>query len=818
MAKASRLALFITILVVMVAVLAALFVFQVITWVYVVSSPAAWLFLVGLIWGFSEMWNWTKVGKRGEMADLSLILVLGAFFYLITSDFFTALLGAFGVYLFIGMFELKEYPVINKLGLITAIVYNVIFVMGLLDKFLPLKGFSYRDTAFGFSFWLILILGFAFFGRKYLVVWRFMSPQYLSLGLYLIAWLAVAYVSRWVQPDFYGYIYEVLIVTSFIVYFVSGPTLGFIMGIKRNSDQDLTALVQEVADQMGLKGKIKVGIGNYPIINAMAYGAFFDKRMGIICEDWRSIPPNELQGIIAHELAHLRGNHTLILTLISALTLIVQQLLNIPATFYDYTFVPGLSTRFPLIYYILVNILIFIILYVFVRILEGKADRAVRDIGRGPDLAKALYNLEGFYAFGREIGLNTMLLCDEKILPENKKMDYFNTAQYISDYLIRPSRGSLLSNLLNSHPPSPIRIASMFDTSFGPFAEAIMNFTLLRQKSRERFGRAMEDPRREFELQTTAQFLRQFQEDSVVSLCDSIGLREDFHLIVGKQHLLTHKIDGTLRFGVIDSIKYEENVGMPTTLVISESNGDVTEVPAELYDHELVQVGGRYDLKNHGCVTLESISLSEDQMDATFTFTMLDNSTFKLAKKDVKLPLPLDYLDDLAGKHIFLQKHGTYENFSCTHVDPGPSFKEYRFTVTRLGQDQEEIWEGKDLVVFPRYFGMPMHNDKTLWAHQLATFQYLQENQNRVLFSLKKPVNNEERGVITRISPGEGSESAVITIRNIHGIMREIPLKQVDFVAFSGETAAFELTRDLSFATKLLHKIIQRFRPTHAFM
>ena len=48
----------------------------------------------------------------------------------------------------------------------------------------------------------------------------------------------------------------------------------------------------------------------------------------------------------------------------------------------------------------------------------------------------------------REIGLNTMLLCDEKITEENRRQDYLETAEYLDKMIIAPSRGTLLSNFL----------------------------------------------------------------------------------------------------------------------------------------------------------------------------------------------------------------------------------------------------------------------------------------------------------------------------------------------------------------------------------
>jgi Zn-dependent protease with chaperone function len=814
----SRKALFWTLLISTIGFFVYVLGVQIITWQYIANTPLSWLFLGSLLWGFSELWIWVKVGKRGEMADFAILLMLLFFFWMLTEDLFTGVLGAFGIYLFIGIFELKEYAVLNKLGLITAIVYNLIFVMGLIDHFFPNPELSLRDSAFSFSFWLILILGFAFFGRKYLIVWRFMSPQYLTLGLYLIAWLAVVYVARIFSLDFNLYIYEVLIITNFIVYFLSGPLLGKIMGIKPVQDPELTNVVKEVANQMGIKGRVRVGLGQYPIINAMAYGAFFDKRMGIICEDWRAIPRNELQGIIAHELAHLQGNHTLILALITTVDLVVRKIAAIPATIYDYTFNPGLSERFPMLFFILLNIIIFAFLYIFVRILEGKADRAVRDIGRGEDLARALFNLEGFYAYGREVGLNTMLLCDEKNLPENQELDYFETAQYLSSYLVRPSRVSLVSSLLNSHPPSAIRIASMYDHSFSSWSEALMTFSLLGSRKREQFAKGIENARFQFERQATDQFSRMFQEKTINDFCTRIRHTEDFNLKVGKQHLFTHKIDNTCIFGTIQEVKWQENVGMPTTFVIRGSNGDLTEVPANLYDISPVEVGGHYDLRKIGPVTLESLDIATDLKGATFKFRQKDRTVISLSHKDVKLPTSLDFLDKLVGKLVFLRKHGTIIPYTCQKVEGGSSYQDYSLVVTRRGDNEIETWKAKDMVIFPFHAAMAIHKDKAIWQDQIKVLRTLWENGSRITVNLKKPVNNMEIGKITGINSKSGDLAENILFMNMFQKQKEIPVRDIDYISYSSNNiATFELLDDISYPTKLLHKFTKRIHPPRIF-
>jgi len=104
----------------------------------------------------------------------------------------------------------------------------------------------------------------------------------------------------------------------------------------------------------------------------------------------------------------------------------------------------------------------------FVRILEGKADAKAKNTGYANELVKALYNLESFYATGREIGLNTMLLCDEKINHDNEMLNFLNTADYLNKSIVKPKRISLVSNLINSHPPTYHRIVAILDNKLTP--------------------------------------------------------------------------------------------------------------------------------------------------------------------------------------------------------------------------------------------------------------------------------------------------------------------------------------------------------------
>ena len=300
-------------------------------WIMLLGDWIFYALFIFYLLSIEELYRWAKFGKRSEMSDFVALLFFFFLILFISKDVFTSIMGAFSIYLWFGIAELKDYPVLNKILIISLVTYNVIFVSGIISNIIgnPIV----INTAFSFSFWIILGLGFILFGRKYIVIWRFMSPEYLTLFLYIIAWLAIVFINQYTPLNFISQkallfntfsvwelfmnVYTILMAINWIIYFISGPILDFMLGIKPLKDKRLLDLIEGVKSDLGIKGKVKVGIGNYPIINAMAYGSFFDKRIALIAENYKLVPEDEIKGITAHELAHTKGKHTLILTFLT---------------------------------------------------------------------------------------------------------------------------------------------------------------------------------------------------------------------------------------------------------------------------------------------------------------------------------------------------------------------------------------------------------------------------------------------------------------------------------------------------------------------
>ncbi|MHA1821483.1 MAG: M48 family metalloprotease [Promethearchaeota archaeon] len=536
----------------------------------------------------NDVFYWVKRGSRGESFDILVLIFLFFGVYLFTNDVMNSFIGAFSIYLIFGIMELKEYEVLNKILIITVITYNFIFFAGLINSYMKIMGLIntdvIRDTAFSFSLWIMLILGFILFGRKYIIVLRFMSPNYLTLFLFVIAWLAIRYLSKWLGVDYSSLIYLFLIITNWLVYIFSGPILDWTLGIKRTDDQKIKGMVKEVQGRIGLRGKIKVGFGRYPILNAMAYGAVFDKRIAIIAPNKDTIPEDELKGIIGHELSHTKGGianipDTLMLSIISTLELIVFWVLKWPATYYDYVFNPE-NQPFPIWVFILINILLSIVIYVFVRILESRADYNTKVRSLDNELAKGLYNLEGFYANGREIGLDTMLLCDEKLLDYNKVSNYANTAQYLYNNMIFPSKLTLLSNLMNSHPPTYHREIAIYG-KLGSFRESLLPFILMNNKKRIKFAFENEDARLKYVEMANLKFKNMFKIENYADYQAKLNKKELFITALGKLYIYIDELNMEVGTGILKDIKYNDDICSPISFGF---------LPVKLYTPDLKEL------------------------------------------------------------------------------------------------------------------------------------------------------------------------------------------------------------------------------------
>ena len=780
-----------------------------------------------------EIFRWFKQGRRSEMSDLVAILFFFFLIFFFTKDIFTSIIGAFSVYLWFGILELKDYPVLNKLLIISLVTYNLIFIAGLISSYLQ-NPFIF-NTSFAFSFWVILGLGFILFGRKYLVIWRFMSPEYLTLLLYIVAWLAVVFINQYTPltfisdtpldlTNFNAYdlifnIYFFLIIVNWIIYFASGPILDKLLGIKTLKDEKLIALINQVKENMGIKKNVKIGIGNYPILNAMAYGSFFDRRISLIAESNSQIPHDELKGIVAHEFAHSKKNHTMILTIITSLDLFIRMLVGFPATFYDYTF--G-NPQLPLFYFILINIAIYVVIYIFVRFLEGKADLYAKKKGYGKELVKALYNLESFYATGRQIGLNTMLLCDEKITRENQILNYIETAEYIYVSMIRPKRMSLFSNFLNSHPPTYYRVPAILQENLSPSKESLLPFICMKKSNIKKYGRKFESARNQFEKIATQKFSQLFKIKNISEFIENLNRKELFKFDLDKEYLFTNKLTNEIIVGTLKEVHFNSNIcELDEFIVFDIKNGRKIILNPVLYDKVRVDLDGVYFFDKKIPLMLRNIELNNNLKEAKYIFTNENKKIIKKSIKSTKLPISTQILHDFEDNDIFFKDQGNIKILHCYGIKLTNKYENIEIDLTNKQSEESKpilSLKLKDLIIKPRNVYINIRKDRTFRDSERNIINWLIKEHCRVYIFLKKPVNNLEIGYINALKQGIDKKSKTIdiesiTITNIFGQSINIPYKSMDGISFEYKTALVQKKQDTSFFSKIGYKIQKKIKP-----
>lgn len=812
---------------------------------------------IGLWIGFIIFWGasinegilWIKNGKRSDLADIVAILFLFVTVFLITRNVLLSFVGAFSIYLLFGIEELKEYEILNKVVLISVITYNFIFIVGILDEAFNKEG-HWQDTAFSLSFWLMLILGFAFFGRKYMVVFRFMSVQYLTLLLYIIAWLVIVMVQGIVnqntteEVDISQYIYIALIITNFVIYVFSGPLINLLMGYKKEDDEELNELVREVAEKVGMNPKrIQVRYGNYPIINAMAYGAFWNMNMAIIAPDKHTIPKDELKGVIAHELGHLKKAHTLILTVLSSIEIIIFWLLKWPVTMYDFVFKPDQPIE--LWQFLVISFGVSILLYIFVRDLEGHSDKIAREAGYDESISKGLYNLESFYATSHEIGLDATLLSDEKPTVNTQMGNYLATSQYLNKMIVDPSRGTLLSNFINSHPPSFHRIPIILnEEQISPIQEAFMPVTFLWKKNAWKFLNRTKGARERYLQIVDRKILELFSVTTIKEFNEQLARMEFHEYKLGKRFAYLNRITGERQCGKLVSLSYSESAteSIQYHVQLDDSQEPKSEIiinPA-ICKEVPIALDSYYKFRKEGILKLEKVDLSafyqhprktrryEDPYykylnTGVLYFSDLDGNEIEKPVFDTKMPIPYEIIKDLEERPIFLKKAGTYEILKTKSITlnlekPYIDIEAYKYIPNQLASDLKDsppysLTSDNHVINFEKLY-FPVHHDDKTFLYEKAFLEFLIEKNLRVDIILKKAVNSEIDGHISTFSLDAESNNEKIknlTITSIFGEEFDLEMSKIDGIFLNFPQMVVQKVADVSIFTKLINKI-QRIR------
>ena len=653
---------------------------------------------------FLEVRKYLKYKSYPDIMELSGIGALATSLFTLTNDFLlSGLAGILGI-MIIGTFEVRENPIWARMMATFTISYGFFFVMVVIGfmstEVVPDLGEFFKNilvdigfndsieikqffTGIGYNLiiWVMVFTAFLLFGRKFIVVTRFISPQMTYLVLYLIALLIILQLNL---PEIIKY--PAIFATNFFLYLISGPLLTFLYGIKPLEDKRVESIIKEVQTKINTPIR-KIGIVEAPILNAFAFGPWFDQRIAYIVSDLNKFTDSEIRGITAHELAHVQKKHTLILLVITAFELLVKAIIDAPATYWEYVFLGEQTWDF--LAFWLFNIILFAFLLTFVKMLEGQADKITREKGYGIELAESLFRLEGFYyGIAGEIGFNTQLMTGKERSNDENIRFMGDQAHYLYQNLA-PSRFTCLMNLIASHPLTSIRITMQINHSIGSIKAGLMIWALLIPGLRKRTIKMLQNSNKEFSSLLTEKYSRDFGEIS--DYLEITYEEEEAEKLIGQYVLAKPKmINGSAYWGRIEKFHISNNIVSPIEFELNLNNGGSIRILKGEYDIIQAESGKEYFDKKGKKITLDKVEIVKNKF-RRFHFQDDEKSTTSKS-----IGLDISFFDN--KEYWFVYKNGTIQPWVFKEAKINDSFQKSSFTFVDMN-DTEITFSGKELIV-----------------------------------------------------------------------------------------------------------------------
>ena len=666
--------------------------------------------ILGLLFLISEIKTKIQHGTTSENLMLAFIGLTFGLVLIFMSAWVLAIALSFFVLAVYQTYQLRESPVWRELMITSVATYLVLLVGSVGDKIYEMVTGTKEQRFLGWSYnimiYVFLIMALIFFGKKFVLVSRLMSPQILYLTLFALAYLVLWTVGKFIpgfdnlswnylglhdyslalsNPKYLneigGFIktdsllvkrtiflslgpWEIVILLSFLMYFLSGWLLTVLLGIKPTEDKRVLKIVEEVRVKLGIKKEVKVGFVEAPILNAMAYGPWFDQRITLISSKLDDFSDDDIRGIVAHELAHNHRIHIVWLQLIASFEMIIKKVFLLPATTLDYAVVRDLM---PFGLYFLISYGIIAFLYIFVRILEGDADLQTKKAGYGKQLAQALYKLEGFYqGIAGDFGLNVQLLTGKEFTEEEKLRFSGEAAIRLYRHVYRPGRWDMFANIFMSHPRTAYRIVAVVGDDLSPLKGALLPYWLLLPNFiRKKAIKNLTKNREKFSDLITERYDEYYGDEGVESFLEITKMDQILKLLEGRQIVAYDHIFDDLVEGDVLGVHVSDNICQPLFLRVKNKEEEHQILISDYTIHD-ARINENYLFKNGKIGKLVSWKKAKNNNRPIFVFESLDEKAETFEKNYTGKPI--NYLTKFQDQEVFFYMTGADRKAKLTNI------------------------------------------------------------------------------------------------------------------------------------------------------
>ena len=635
------------------------------------------------------------------------------------------LLGAFSAIAAFALwqaYELKDVPVWGRLMIASTISYLVIVGGKVAQLVFNYYGWTTGadERIFGLS-WIIAVyvffaVAFLFFGKRFIIVSRLSSPQMIYLFIFAIVYFLVSFFDS-LNFNYFGVaedsflnripfatfeIYEVAILLIIVMYLSSGVLLSFLFGVKPVKDGEVIKKVHEVGKSLGIHGRLKIGFVKVPILNAFAYGPFFDKRIAFMAKDLDSFSDSSIRGIAGHELAHASKHHTLYLMLLSVIEVAVKKFVLLPATILDFVFFQeGLTVT--LFQYLLINYVIVIGIYIFVRALEGHADLVTKRAGYGKDLVKSLFRLEGFYqGVAADFGISVHLLTNKSYSKAEREKYSASAGRELYLEFLNPRRLSALANIIASHPRTSYRVAALIREDISPITAAFLPYRILGMFKRKSSIKLLRDVKEKAKKILDETYLEDFSKTALKEVQNYYPFLEPYKRFEGKNVIAHNLITSEVSEGKLTGLTTTNTVTTPVKCKVGEKEIYTTDYLIRQY-----AVGKEYVLKDGKIFTPSNYAITKKKE----VIIAGDIGSKKVTVKMPQLGVPKKFFDEQVGNHFYFYKDGSRILGKLIAIEGEESWRESSFLIEV--ENEEKKLRLKEVVLGFLPFGIQYRKSKS---------------------------------------------------------------------------------------------------------
>ena len=822
------------------------------------------IFVLGLFFLITEIRTKIKHGTTSENLMLASIAMTFGLVLFFLEKWLPAIALSLFVLAVYQTYQLRQSPVWRELMIISVVTYFVFLVGTLGDVIWELVTGEGNEIFTGWAYNLMLyvfiILALIFFGKKFVLVSRLMSPQVLYLTLFALVYVILYGFGRFIpgfdnltwnylgihdynftyffdftnaftlprdNTTFGGFVradnfitnsqlidrtiflslgpWEAIIVISILMYFISGWLLTKLLGIKPTDDERILNLIEEVRLKIGIKNKIKVGFVEAPILNAMAYGPLFDQRVALIASDINDFSDDDIRGIVSHELAHNKRGHIIWLQLLAWVEMILKKAFLLPATTLDYA---AVKVDIPFGWYFLISYGIVAVLYIFVRILEGDADLQTKKAGYGKELAQALYKLEGFYqGVAGDFGLNVQLLTGKEFTDDEKLRFQGEAAIRLYKHIYKPGRGDMLANIFMSHPRTAYRIVAVVDERFSPVKGALLPFWfILPNFIRKNTLKKLSEKRDEFSNLISERFNDYHGENGVKKFIEITRMDELISEIEGNDIVAYDRTFNNVVAGKVTGITISDTICIPMLLNVKQEDGTEKNILYSDYSIHESNIGETYIFKNGKMGELVSWKTSEKSNNPIFIFKKLGDSSETFEKKYTGKSK--EYFCRNIGQNIFVYKDGADRKAILDDIEFARDlyYTKFKLTVFEKNDQQAQTLQGSDL-----FFELPpallrLHEDK---IEEQTPLVEMIVGKSVILFTKAEL----ETGIACIITEANNEK---ITYK-IRETTHEVERKKVDYIYVFSDTPKVLIKKHISLFDRLISRLSNRKEMKYIF-